>query len=146
MAAQKLTEKQEKFVAEYLSNGGNGTAAARAAGYKGNVDTLKTVANENLNKPYIRARIDKAYEKIEKKGIASFEQKVELLWKIASVHSSPKYDDDGNESMVDGRVAIAAMAELNKMVGDLAAIKTDNRHTVVSSDALIAAQKRIENL
>ena len=51
--ADKLTPKQALFVSEYLKTG-NGTEAARRAGYKGNDVTLGQVAAENLKKPQIK--------------------------------------------------------------------------------------------
>lgn len=45
-----LTRKQQAFVDAYT---GNGTAAARAAGYKGSDATLAQVASENLRKPEV---------------------------------------------------------------------------------------------
>jgi phage terminase small subunit len=63
--AQKFTPKQTAFISWYCSAvvNGNGTEAARRAGYAGNEDTLKSVASENLSKPYIRAEIDKRMAK-----------------------------------------------------------------------------------
>lgn len=49
-----LTRKQQAFVDAYT---GNGTAAAKAAGYKGNDATLAQVASENLKKPEVLAAI-----------------------------------------------------------------------------------------
>lgn len=48
-----LNPKQRAFVLAYASNGGNGTAAARAAGYKGTEGSLRAQATENLTKPNI---------------------------------------------------------------------------------------------
>lgn len=53
---RKLTSKQLKFIAAY---DGNGTKAARLAGYKGNDKTLAEVAKENLRKPLIASEIKK---------------------------------------------------------------------------------------
>jgi phage terminase small subunit len=36
----------------------NGTEAAKRSGYRGNANTLATVAKENLRKPHIREEID----------------------------------------------------------------------------------------
>src|SRR5262245_45038623 len=53
----KLTRKREAFTENYLSNGFNGTEAARAAGYKGSDNTLAQVAHENLKNPQIISRV-----------------------------------------------------------------------------------------
>ena len=53
-----LTPKQVKFVSEYLRLG-NGVEAARAAGYKGNANTLAVVSAENLRKPNIQSALAK---------------------------------------------------------------------------------------
>lgn len=50
-----LTRKEEAFVATYLSNGGNGFQAAKAAGYS--IDSAYAIASENLRKPEIARRI-----------------------------------------------------------------------------------------
>lgn len=64
MAKDKLTHKQTLFVAAYRGKAkGNATEAARIAGYKGNENTLKQVASENLAKPYIAFEIKKQTEK-----------------------------------------------------------------------------------
>lgn len=57
----RFTRKQEEFVDWYCSAvvNMNGTEAARRAGYKGNENTLSTVAAENLRKPKIRKEIDR---------------------------------------------------------------------------------------
>jgi len=58
----KLTGKQRAFIAHYLETM-NGTEAARRAKYKGDDNTLASVASENLRKPKIRAAIDEALAK-----------------------------------------------------------------------------------
>jgi hypothetical protein len=56
----RLTLKQRKFGLAYVGEAnGNGTEAARIAGYKGNYKTLGVVAVENLAKPSIAEFIDK---------------------------------------------------------------------------------------
>lgn len=52
-----LTDKQQRFVDEYLVDL-NGTQAAIRAGYS--VDTARQMASENLSKPYIQAAIAEA--------------------------------------------------------------------------------------
>ena len=53
---QRLTAKQERFIECYLSNGMNGAAAAREAGYSEH--TARETAYENLTKPHIKSAID----------------------------------------------------------------------------------------
>lgn len=56
--ARPLTEKQRRFVEFYMGAAiGNALKAARMAGYKGNQNTLGSVATENLQKPAIKAAI-----------------------------------------------------------------------------------------
>jgi phage terminase small subunit len=62
MAEKKLTGKQAAFVEAYIQCNGNATAAAKAAGYKGNNATLRQVGSENLTKPDILRAIKKRWE------------------------------------------------------------------------------------
>lgn len=82
MADGKLTLKQRLFVEAYLGvSKGNGTDAARKAGYKGNDNTLHTVAQENLRKPAIAAAIQ---EKLNAKAtIMGADEVLELLTSTA---------------------------------------------------------------
>ena len=57
--ATGLSEKQKAFCDYYIANGGNGTQAAKDAGYKGKNDKVfDSVARENLGKPRIKKYID----------------------------------------------------------------------------------------
>lgn len=53
--SNELTEKQRVFVSEYLRNGGNGSAAAVAAGYA--AESAKVTASRLLRHPEVAARI-----------------------------------------------------------------------------------------
>lgn len=53
-SSQKLNSRQRKFVEVY---DGNGTEAARLAGYSGDDATLRSIASENLTKPNIAEAI-----------------------------------------------------------------------------------------
>lgn len=59
----KLTPKQKRFCEEYVKNGGNGTQAARDAGYDGEDSTLKVIAHENLTKPHLKEYIEEIQPK-----------------------------------------------------------------------------------
>ena len=59
-----LRLKQRLFVEAYLGQAaGNGTEAARLAGYKGSQATLAQVGHENLRKPEISAAVERRVEK-----------------------------------------------------------------------------------
>lgn len=64
---RELSLKQRSFIDNYIANNGNGAEAARLAGYKGNDDVLKSVACENLTKPYIKQAIEAKRAEIEPK-------------------------------------------------------------------------------
>jgi phage terminase small subunit len=65
----KLTHKQQRFIAEYVIDG-NATQAAIRAGYSGN--RAKEIGYENLTKPHIKALIEqKQKEQTEKAGVTA---------------------------------------------------------------------------
>ena len=132
-----LTPKQLLFVEFYVQNANNGTAAARAAGYKGSTATLGAVAHENLNKPHVWDEISRRRTEIRKRMEISTQAKRLLLWEVANecakhveviqsvtVETMP----DGTlvktinvlSSVFDSAAAIKAIVELNRMDGDYA--------------------------
>lgn len=67
-AHPKLTPRQARFVELYA---GNGTEAARAAGYRGSANTLAQTARGLLTKPHIAAAIRARQEQEDRPRIAS---------------------------------------------------------------------------
>ena len=53
-----LTVKQDRFVKEYVKNGGNGSKAARDAGYSSTPGVAGAIGHENLQKPEIKGAIN----------------------------------------------------------------------------------------
>ena len=76
----KLTEKQRRF-ADYFVETGNGTEAAKKAGYKGK--NLNRIAAENLSKLDIKNYIDEKLTEMSSKRIASANEVMELLTSAA---------------------------------------------------------------
>lgn len=70
--AQKLTDKQRKFVQEFLRDG-NATAAAGRAGYRRN----RSLARNLVATPAIRAAIDAAHAEVECEAKATLRD-----WKV----------------------------------------------------------------
>ena len=79
-----LSEKQKAFCDCYIANGGNGTQAAKDAGYKGKNDKVfDSVARENLGKPRIKKYIDERMAEIESKRIASADEAMQIITSLA---------------------------------------------------------------
>lgn len=105
--SQKLTEKQRRF-AEHFAAGGNMTAAARAAGYKGNEKTLCQVGRENMEKPGVAALIESLRPKTP--GVIDIEERQRILSDIAN----GKINEETHDPLVTRMKAIDL---LNKMQG-----------------------------
>lgn len=76
---QKLTQKQQRFVDEYIISG-NATQAAIKAGYS--KKTANRIATENLSKPVIKAAIDKRNAEIASEKTADMAEVMEYLTSV----------------------------------------------------------------
>lgn len=127
MSKPNLTDKQEKFVQEYLLDL-NATQAAIRAGYS--EKTARSIGCENLIKPDIQERIQEYQKEQREKFSVSFEKKQKLLLKIAEYGISEKIkheeDDESDVELqqVNPSAAVSAIKELNLMDGDHAAAKS----------------------
>jgi phage terminase small subunit len=74
----KLTEKQKRF-ADYYVETGNATESARQAGYK----QPHVQGSQNLEKPSVRAYIDKRLKELADKRIMGAQEALETLTLIA---------------------------------------------------------------
>ncbi len=110
----QLTLKQQRFVDFY---DGNGVAAARKAGYKGNDDTLGHVAKDNLIKPQIHAAIKSREDKRNKPEIANREKRQEF-WTDTMNDTEKKDTDRLKASELLGR-SEADFTDNVKQSGDL---------------------------
>lgn len=74
----RLTEKQRQFVEAYMGEaGGNGTEAARLAGYSGTENTLAQVAHTNIRKPKIQAAIR---ERVQQDPLVADRRERQAFW------------------------------------------------------------------
>jgi hypothetical protein len=135
LAASFKSPNQLKL-AKGLAAGKSQEKAYIDAGYKSKKPAVD--AGKAIERCPSIARYKNLFQKIEQleslpKQIATKEAKRQMLWDIAnkcfSEHSE-KFEGRGDEAefvgfVFDSRGAIAAVAELNKMDGDLATIKTD---------------------
>ena len=87
----KLTEKQKRFVEEYLIDL-NATQAAIRAGYK--VDNARQTATENLAKPYIVEAVEKALAERSRRTGINQDRVIQELAKIAFVNITDVVNSD----------------------------------------------------
>lgn len=150
------------MMAQALVAGKNQTEAYKEAGYKGkspSTDAAKHLQENPTISHYVELAKKLANLELLPKKIATFEQKRQMLWEIAekasvlklTVKGSEGENGEGGLEMFDAtaaKTAVSAIAELNKMDGDLAAIKTENKHSIVQEltdeelDAKIAEKQR----
>ena len=76
---QKLTQKQQRFVDEYIISG-NATQAAIKAGHS--KKTAAVTATENLRKPNIKAAIEKRNAEIQSEKTADMTEVMEYLTSV----------------------------------------------------------------
>ena len=128
----ELTIRQQNLLNGYLKHG-DATKAYIDAGYT--AKHANRAAFQLINRSPIKDCID--YYRQQAKKI-TFEMKSDLLWRIAQESMQPLEDDDGKVvKWGDKDVAIKAIAELNKMVGDYAPVQTQVDTRTVNVTAAI---------
>ena len=123
---EKLTLKQQKFVAEYLKTG-NATEAARRAGYS--EKTAAKIGVENLQKPVIRGAIKEAKSKVMDEAIVDAAFVLNGLKQVAlagmvkvakkDFNGKQEVDSEGNPAwrMIDAPSATGALKTLAQCIG-----------------------------
>jgi phage terminase small subunit len=102
----KLTVKERNFIVAYTGEAkGNGTLAAKLAGYGGSNAILASLANENLRKPKIAAVVKTILDLKAQKGIAAAEERDAVL---SALLRNP---------FLEPLARITAIKELNKCEG-----------------------------
>lgn len=76
----RLTEKQERFVDYYVENQGNATEAARKAGYS--QKTCRSIGQENMTKPDIKAAIDARLAELKSERTADATEVLEYMTSV----------------------------------------------------------------
>lgn len=107
----KLTDKQQRFVEEYLIDM-NATQAAIRAGYS--VKTADVIGSENLVKPNIAEAIKEAQQKTSQKLEVTRENALEILLRMQATNE-----------YVNPNASLKAMDMVIKMLGLNEPIKTD---------------------
>lgn len=101
-----LSLKERRFINAYMGTArGNGVAAAREAGYKGNPNVLHVQASRLLRKPTVKAELESRVERRDAQAILDADARDALLSKFA-LKSGARLQD-----------RISAVKELNKVSG-----------------------------
>lgn len=90
--ARRMTDKQKRFVEEYLVDL-NATQACIRAGYK--VENARQTATENLSKPYIAEEIERAMAERSKRTGINQDRVIQELARIAFVKITDVVDASG---------------------------------------------------
>ena len=113
-----MTAKQKRFIEEYLIDL-NATQAAIRAGYS--PETAGSIGNENLKKPEIRARIDKAMAERSKRTGINQDRVLQELAKIAFVNPADVIEFDSatvNPNAAEDDLACIQSVKVKTMLGE----------------------------
>lgn len=89
----KLTAKQRLFADEYIKSG-NATQSAIKAGYS--PKTVRSIGQENLTKPDIKAYIDAKMSEIESRKIADAKEVLQYLTRVLRGEEKEEIPDNVN--------------------------------------------------
>lgn len=145
-----LTERQRKFVHAYATNGQNGTAAAREAGYKGTDNVLGKGAYDLLRSPKIVTALaeltGKAVARAENKAIASLTECLEFQTTVLRSRLADYLGDDGEASITKLKAAPAGLIRKIKIRSTTDAEgQVFAEHEIAAESALAASQSLIKH-
>ena len=122
----KLTAKQQRFCDEYIKTG-NATQSAITAGYS--ESSARTIACENLARPYIKSYIEKKQKEIQDKTIADA---IEIQQYLTSVIRGEEVEEvfqgvgGGAETKTTKKPSISDRTRAAELMGRRYALFTDN--------------------
>ncbi|HEQ3123199.1 TPA: terminase small subunit, partial [Streptococcus pyogenes] len=131
------TLKQKRFADEYIISA-NATAAAIKAGYS--KKTARSIGQENLTKPDIKAYIDERLEKLESEKIATQEEVLQYLTSIMRGDQQEKTlisVGEFGQKIVDIDVGAKDRIKAAELLGKRYRLFTDKVEMDVSSDVTI---------
>lgn len=99
----KLTQKQRLFADEYIKSG-NATQSAIKAGYS--PKTVRSIGQENLTKPDIKAYINAKMSEIESHKIADAKEILQYYTRVLRAEESEESIDMVNGSVVETKPSI----------------------------------------
>lgn len=130
---RKLTAKQRLFADEYIKSG-NATQAAVKAGYSDR--TARSIAQENLTKPDIKAYIEAKMAEIESQKIATAKEVMEFYARVLRGEETEEVVIAGP----DGAEVVERKPQLKDKVS--VAKEIMKRYPLAGSDPIMAEQLR----
>lgn len=133
MARQPLTPKEQAFVTAYVGPAaGNGAAAAKAAGYKGNGKVLSVQASRLLAKASVKLALDEHRTRVIEEGIPTAREVALRLGAIgmgmvkeSRLITGKEGDFIEAEVTMPGTVQVSALKALIDMLGYAAPAKSE---------------------
>lgn len=130
----RLNERQQKFVDNYVLNGGNGTDAVMSAGYKANgKGSASSIAGKLLQHSGIKKAITIHRKRMDSEMKATFDWKVNKLTAIVDSFVPDNFAEVGLDAK-EANTAISSIVELNRMQGHHSAEKHINQNTTIDQD------------
>lgn len=129
----KLTAKQRLFADEYIKSG-NATQSALKAGYS--PKTVRSIGQENLTKPDIKAYIDTKMAEIESRKIATAKEVMEFYARVLRGEETEEVVIAGP----DGAEVVERKPQLKDKVS--VAKEIMKRYPLAGSDPIMAEQLR----
>ena len=124
MGEPQLTDKQRAFVDYYVIHK-NATKAAELAGYGNDYDTWRSVGNENLAKPAIRAELDRRFAA----RAMTANEVLERVGEIARFDLGEYLDDEG-----DVKLAKLKESGLGRLVRESVPTREGRKITLADPD------------
>lgn len=121
MSLSLLNMRQQKFVDEYIRNGGNGTQAAIFAGYSEH--SARQQASDTLSKSYIKEAIEQRKRDLNAASNVGLDWRISILQRAAQA-GLETYATEGGPRYQAISASVSAINELNKMTGAHAPTKT----------------------
>lgn len=139
---KKLTIKQKKFADEYIISG-NAREAALKAGYKNEVS-----GRENLQKPTVKAYIDKQLTKLEDESIADAKEVMKYLTKAmrGETYDEVYYKSEfGGEKLGKVRIPSKDRIKAAELLGKRYQLFTDKVDMTLDVPTIISGDDNLED-
>ena len=131
MAEKKLTPKQKAFATYFLETG-NGTEAARRAGYA--AKSANRIATENLSKPVIKQYIEEKTKEIESHRIARAE---EVMAFLTSAMRGEIKDQFGLDPQLSDRIDAAKQLQKRYGLDKVAVVGGEDGDVPIKTEPII---------